>query len=121
VAGLVDHEALVLDLRHELRTATGPDGGQRNSWGRAQLLELLDELEGRHRVDEAADAATLRRFAGHLTDTFMGLVPRPATDIPLAADDRETSAPMDDSADMRSTQPRETHGEQHAGPHDDGR
>jgi len=81
---LVDYEALVMDFRQELRNG-------RVSWGRAQLLERLDQLEGRHRIDESADEATLRRFSGHLTDTFFAVSPRPATEGPLASDDRETS------------------------------
>jgi hypothetical protein len=79
VSRLVDHEALLLDLRGELAA--------RESWGRSQILVLLSELEQRHRIDESDEAAVLRRFGSHLTDTFFGLVPRLATTDPLSVDD----------------------------------
>lgn len=104
---LVDHEALLLDLEAEVQ--------ERASWGRAQLLGLLAELRTRHRVSESDDEAVLRRFSGHLTDTFFGLVPMPpATDDPLAAPDPQgTSAAMGEGATSDHPLEGQTH-ERHA-------
>lgn len=92
MAGLVDYPALILDLRGELQA--------RESWGRGQVLGLINELEQRHRVDETADAAVLRRFGGHLHDSFMGILPA-VTPGPLTGGDRAaTSSVMDDGRDI---------------------
>lgn len=100
MAGLVDYQALVVDLRGRLL--------ERPSWGAGQLQVLISELELEHRIDESADASVLRRFSGHLTDTFLGILP-PATPDPLPSDDRmtessrqQTSLAMDDGAVIRS-------------------
>jgi len=88
VARLVDTDALLLDLRGALQ--------ERASWGRAQVLDLINELEQRHRISESDDAAVLRRFSEHLTDTFLGIVPTPhATTDPLdGGDPSGAQAPM---------------------------
>lgn len=93
MAGLVDYQALVVDLRGRLL--------ERPSWGAGQLQVLISELELEHRIDESADASVLRRFSGHLTDTFLGILP-PATPDPLPGDDHATSPAMDDGAVIRS-------------------
>ena len=90
MAGLVDSDALILDLRGRLQ--------ERSSWGLPQLHALIAELEQKHRIDESADAAVIRRFGAHLQDSFLGILPA-ATPDPLPADDRlATSAVMDGGA-----------------------
>lgn len=84
---VVDHEAAWHEFRRRLREPAA-NGQPRSSWGRPHLLELLDELEVKHLIDESADRAILRRFAGGLVDTFLGLLPRSrSTDDPLELDD----------------------------------
>lgn len=87
---LVDYPAFLLDLRGRLR--------ERESWGRGQIMSLIDELEQHHRIREDADAAVIRRFGDHLYDCFTGILPA-ATSTPLTLDDRlAMSLAMDDGA-----------------------
>lgn len=105
---VVDHEAAWADLRGELRRQRLEDG--RTSFGTPQLLELLDELEVRNRIDESHDRKVLRRFAGALVDTFLGLLPRAtSTEGPLADDDQVTSPAMARGEDHDPTSREETH------------
>lgn len=109
----VDGDGFLRALRARLREP-GPDGRPRSSWGRPQLLEVLDELEAAHTPDESSDAAVLRRFAGALTDTLLEVLPDP-TPGPLTDDDRETSPAMDGGGAIRSLQGGTHDHDRHAG------
>lgn len=99
---VVDHEAAWHDLRRRLREPAA-NGQPRGSWGRPYLLELLDELEVHHLIDESGDRRVLRRFSATLVDTFLGLLPRHgSTDDPLEGDDRFATSPAMDGGERHA-------------------
>jgi hypothetical protein len=87
-----DYAAIVADFEAFLLE----DG--RSSHGTDFLTRKLTELRAAHRIDESADAAFLRRFGAHLSETFLGLVPASATLDPLPTTDPRTAVAMDEGA-----------------------
>jgi hypothetical protein len=101
VSRLVDSEAVLVEFEAFLVR----DG--RQSHGTDFLTRKLAELRAQHRIDESTERQVLRHLSADLTDTFLGLVPNPATNDPLTDGDLRASAVMDDGAAIPSHPPRE--------------
>lgn len=98
---LIDADAVMADFEAFLV------GDGRRSHGTDFLTRKLAELRAYHRIDESAERRVLRHLSADLTDTFLGLVPNPATNDPLTDGDLRASAVMDDGAAIPSHPPRE--------------
>ena len=101
MAGLTDAEAVLADFEAWLVE----DG--RASHGTAHLTQKLAELRAQHRRHEDQERETLRLLAADLQDVFLGLMPLPATRLPLGVGDLRAPAAMEARAAIRSDPERE--------------